>query len=164
MHLSDQFLEELGFTPDKNFAGNIVRRNALITNESCKRAKCLSHLYQRELHKKVLFDKNAKQVLKLTETRNKAIEQHRVAEVVGNFLLSKEHEVSVSDFTKFKTPELKAFIYVRSYTEINKKVNSDFQLPTKKGKVQDAEAGELNLLSLTFQLKILQKFLKFHKK
>jgi hypothetical protein len=159
-HLSDQFLEELGFTPDKNFAGNTVRRNALITNESCQRAKCLSHLYQRELRKKVLFDKNAKQVLKLTELRNKAIEQHRVAEVVEKFLLSKEQEVSVSDFTKFKTPELKAFIYVRSYIEINKKANSEFQMPTKKGKVQDAEAGELNLLSLTFQLKNAPKVLK----
>jgi hypothetical protein len=33
-HLSDEFLEELRFTPDKNLAGNTVRRKALITNES----------------------------------------------------------------------------------------------------------------------------------
>jgi hypothetical protein len=139
-HLSDEFLEELRFTPYKNFAGNTVRRNALITNQSCQRAKCLSHLCQQQLHKKVLFEKNAKQVLKLTETRNKAIEQHRVAEVVETFELNREQEVSVSNFTRFKTPELKAFIYVRSYTEISKKADSGFPMLTKKGKVQDTEA------------------------
>jgi hypothetical protein len=76
-----------------------------------------------------------------------------MSDVVEKFISSKE-EVTINDFAKFKSPELKAFIYVRSYNEINKKVDKDFQMPTKKGKVQQAEAGELNLLSLTFKFYI----------
>jgi hypothetical protein len=94
----------------------------------------LSQLYQCELHKKELFEKNTKQALIITETRNKAIEQHRVAEVIDNFLSNREQEVPVSNFTKFKTPELKDFIYVTIYTEINKKADSGFQMPAKKAK------------------------------
>jgi hypothetical protein len=54
-YLSDEFLEEIGFIPDKNFACDTVRRNALNTNESCQRDKCFPYLYQQELHKKVHF-------------------------------------------------------------------------------------------------------------
>jgi hypothetical protein len=73
-HLSDDFLEGLGFMPDRNFSGETVRRTAAITDESSQRAKCLSHEYQRDLRKRVLITKNRKQVQKHTEQRNKAIE------------------------------------------------------------------------------------------
>ena len=114
-HLSDDFLENLGFVPDKNFADETVRRTAVITNESSQRAKCLSHEYQRDLRKKVLIANNRKQVYKNSEQRNKVKEHLRLSEIIENFLNTKEEESNINDFVRFKLPELKAFIYVRSY-------------------------------------------------
>ena len=58
----------------------------------------------------------------------------------------------MNDFVRFKLPELKAFVYARSYCEINKKVDKEFQMPTKKGKIEQAEAADSNLLILAFKL------------
>ena len=83
-HLSDEFLEGLGFSKDTNFEGEEVSRNAGITNECCQRAKCLSHEYQRKLRRDVLVEQSKKQIEKRNLERARAIEFHRLNDLVEN--------------------------------------------------------------------------------
>ena len=157
-HLSDEFFEGLGFKPDKNYSGKEVRRLAGITNESCQRAKCLSHNYQRDLRKKVILEYKNKEVEKVLTTRNKAKEQYLLSAIIEN-KLANQNDTTMGVFVQFKIAELKAFIYVRSYTEMKNKIDKSFQMPKNKGRLEAAERGERNLLTVAFSLKDSEKIL-----
>ena len=148
-HLSDGFLEGLGFQPEKNYSGDVVRRNAVITNESSQRAKCLSNLHQRDLRSQVLITNNRKKIEKNQKERNRILEFYKISAEVEEELSKKEEELSYMSFQSFKKDHLKAFVTVRSALTS--------KIPSKKRKASIAVEGEINIISLSFQLKDVQK-------
>ena len=50
-HIPDHYFDECGVRQDKDVHGKVVVRSATISQESYQRSKCLSHEYQKNLHR-----------------------------------------------------------------------------------------------------------------
>ena len=66
-HLNDQFMEGYGFNVDRNYAGDIIRRES--TCEAWQRAKYLSSKYQRDLRTRKVNVHDLSRITKLTEVQ-----------------------------------------------------------------------------------------------
>ena len=66
-HLNDKFMEGYGFKVDRNYAGDIVRRESIC--EAWQRAKCLSSKYQRDLRTRKVNVHDLSRITKLAEVQ-----------------------------------------------------------------------------------------------
>jgi hypothetical protein len=144
-HVPDSVYQDLGYPMDKDMNGDIVIRDATITQENHQRAKCLSHTYQKQLRQARLDELAvvaAQKVLKQQNDVLRLLAQNAEAEdrMIAGFDMTREEviDVTLEQIKQAIAPQLKAFIHVRTFDTYARPAGSE-KWPNK-GSLQDAKA------------------------
>jgi len=172
--VEDPKLEAAGITPDRDKDGNIIRRDAPLSQESRHRAKTTSHDAQKAQREKIFADiekDNARKQNVENVTRHRILEAAeeckeciRYAHMCRtNEYIADLADATIEDFegwttnsngwttVSIKVELYKAFIHVREFTTSTKA--SSYGKWPKKGALEDAKKNEDCLLLRAFKLK-----------
>jgi hypothetical protein len=144
-HVPDDKFDEFKFPKDEDPDGNLVRREATISQETNQRSKCLSHRHQVELRNL------CKSEVEAASRRKKAVVDNRIMKhfnvnVKCEEKLGELGDATFEDFVRCRGDELTSFLFVRDPTI------SVSKLP-KKGKIADAKAGVDVLILCAFSVR-----------
>jgi hypothetical protein len=145
--IPEHVFDELDFPKDKDANGNVVLRNAGISQESFQRSKCMTHIHQVELRKERMEQLQAEQQRRDEVNQQKLEAQVNALRVIEAKLLDRitdcedasERELeycSIEDFATLKSAELAAFIYAHDPA-----VSLKNQIPKLMGKLEEAKAA-----------------------
>lgn len=163
-YIDDDTLDHYGIREDVDTYGDVIRRDATITNESCQRAKNLSAPYQCGLREEVKVralekkkeeaEKSNRFILDHLERSKKAVKKMTGSENADSATLA---QLSLAEFAKPLGPELKSFHFVRKFA--SKAESKAFKYPNK-GKLSEAKKAakqppeaEENLINYAFQMR-----------
>ena len=161
-HLDDSIFEEVGFPSDRNASGEMVRRNATISQESQQRAKWLTHQCQVDLRQSRLDqidrERNRRKMEEKEDIQSRLRLNVTCEEKLMDYLEKDGKSkcftnISMEVLERCNVQELQSFILTRS-PDMQKS-----KLP-KKGKSNDAQNGERNLIHLAFSLRTKRNRLK----
>ena len=145
-HISYDLFDELGFCRDFDAGGKEVLRNAGISQEHKQRAKCLTHVYQKEMRQAYTESIIAEKLRKKEVAKAKHDDQIKVVEFAVEKLkdLMKEDNLYNEDegldmcpidyFDKLNIQQLTEFILAH-YPNAEKKC----EIPKNKGKLHKAK-------------------------
>ena len=142
--VSEADCDRLGFPVDLDLNGKEVPKTAGISQECRQRAKCLSHSVQIELRKERERRLQAEEKRKTATAVNKShdlIKANQCCETKLN-----DTDKSLESFAKCSVKELQAFVHVRTFRTLQ---TENWNWP-KKGKKEEAESGEDNLIKRAF--------------
>ena len=152
-HIPDKIFEATGLPKDRNYAGEEVRREATISQESFQWAKTLSHDFQVQLRAErcafLRAEKERREAVVTTKilailATNKQSEEKLLGLAPQPAINPNEPQesplsfLSLEDFAKCKISLLKAFAHVRLFSGLS----ATKPWPSKKGTVQDALRGD----------------------
>ena len=162
-HLHDEFMEGYGFKVDRNYEGDIIRRES--TCEAWQRAKCLSSQYQKDLRTRKANVYHLTKSVKLADTQKCLSNMHtqnqkcikHLLSVVSNVLMPRPHmrlpDMStfvMENFASCNKDLLQGFIYVREFSHWKVSTTNGFKWPKKKENLDAANRGSYNYISLAF--------------
>ena len=165
-HLHDDFMEGYGFKVDRNYDGDIIKRES--TCEAWQRAKCLSSKYQRELRTRKVNVYHMSKSVKLAETQQNLTNMHtqnkkcitQLLSVVSNEVMPRPREripdismFVMKNFSECNKDLLHGFIYVREFDNWKSNTTNGFKWPKNKEKLIDANQGSYNYIRLAYDVR-----------
>ena len=142
--VSESEYDRLGFSQDMNVAGEEVLKTATVSQECRQRAKNLSHKIQVELRKErenLLEAEEKRKAANRINKCHKLLQDNKTCEAKLNGTA-----VTLELLSKCNSKELQAFIHVRNFKTER---TEDWKWP-RKGKLEEAESGEDNLIKRAF--------------
>jgi hypothetical protein len=148
-YVPESVLDELGYDQDIDMFGRERLLQAGISTENQQRAKILSHKHSRELRMKRAQELDGKVRSKSLQLESKKaailLDNEKCEEAILKLTTSRQIQgATMSDFGHRSVTKafLQAFVHVRSTS------NAIYprELPKNKGKLEDAEKGEDNLI------------------
>lgn len=163
-HITDRYLQELGFPVDVDSYGREVHRTATIAQEYMQRCKCLTHPVQKHLREQRMAD-IAKSMSDKRRAKNDTInrvleESDGVVSKICTMMGVDTHIDSLSSatldhFVKVGAKSLESFILTRNQHYLTKS-----KLP-KKGTLIEATEGAITLVSIAFACRTSNHYGKY---
>ena len=161
-HVPDDILEAHGILRDADMYGKEVRREAGISNESCQRAKCLSHKYVQQERRDRFEELAAKVQDKVDEEKAKVatlLEYNIECESTLRKLLAAD-KIEVVGSHEFANAALKHFAlskllakHLKAFAHARRELKKGQAWP-KKGTLADAESGQDVMIKVAFDCRI----------
>ena len=163
--IDNEYLKQLGFPIDVDLYRREVQRTATVAHEYLQRCKCLTHPTQKDLREarissisKLMSDKRKQAnntIARVLADSESAVK--KICEMMGTNDTDLAHlrNATLDHFSKLKGDYLKAFILTRDVWYQTKS-----KLPNK-GSLADAEAGQVNMISISFNCRTNENYGKY---
>ena len=159
-HIPEDVFNRLGFPKDTDYDGDTVERQAAISNEMQQRAKIISHKFQRKLRTQKEVEAREKVHRDIIDELKMKHEIHQANDTcedklfkVSQLTAGNFEDIPMSSFAhrNVTIPLLTAFVYCRLYTVGKPPRGRNNKIPSTKGKLENAAAGDDNLIRAAFE-------------